>query len=193
MYTNAFEAAVDHAMLYEVGKHWQLTDDAIAGRIETRAQRRACGYVNDPDDTGGETKYGVAKNANPDLNITTLDWNAAKRVYYKRYWISGDCQDLPNNLAVLHFDGCVNHGVGRAAKFLQRAVGAVADGDIGPATLQLVHQFDEFEICNSICDQREAFYHAIVANKPSQQKFINGWITRISEMREFVTDANVSF
>jgi lysozyme family protein len=192
-YTLAYEKALDHAMLYEIGGFFVLTDDVRAGLIDTKEHRKACGYVNDPDDKGGETKYGIAKNANVDLNITTLDWEGAKRVYYKRYWLPGDCQNMPSRLAVLHFDGCVNHGVGRQAKFLQRAVGADADGDIGPATLALVAAQDEIEICNSVCEQRENFYKSIVANNPSQAKFLNGWLRRIREMQAFVTDPATKF
>lgn len=193
MYTVSFSKAVDHAMLYEVGGFWSLTPDAEAGLIETKEQRRACGYVNDPDDRGGETKYGIAKNANPDLDIAGLDWAAAQRVYYKKYWLLGDCDKLPSRLAALHFDGCVNHGVGRAAKFLQTAVGATADGDIGPATLNLVSLYDEISICNNICDQRENFYKRIVEKNPSQEKFLKGWLRRIEEMRAFVTDPECAF
>jgi lysozyme family protein len=192
-YSQAFEAAVDHAMLYEVGGHWKLTPDVEAGLIGTREQRRAVGYVNDPDDAGGETKFGVAKNANMDLDITALKWEAAKRVYYKRYWLAGDCQEMPSRLAVLHFDGCVNHGVGRASRFLQTAAGAKADGDIGPNSIRAILSKDEIELCNSVCDQRAAFYQRIVDNKASQAKFLRGWLRRINEMRTFVTDPNNSF
>lgn len=192
-YTMAFEKAIDHAMLYEVGGFWKLTPDVEAGLISTPEQRKACGYTNDPDDHGGETKFGVAKSANTDLNITTLDWEAAKRVYYKRYWLQGDCQEMPARLAALHFDGCVNHGVGREAKFLQKAVGAVADGDIGPATLALVNSQDEITLCNKVCAQREAFYRSIVANNPSQAKYLNGWLRRVHEMQVFVTNPASKF
>ena len=185
----AYEMAVDHAMLYEVGSFWDLSKPGVKeGLIGTAAQRRAVGYVNDPDDHGGETKYGIAKAANPDLNITTLDWEAAKRVYYKRYWLQGDCQDMPGRLAVLHFDSCVNHGVGRAAKFVQKAAGTNPDGDIGPATIAAIRSKDELELCNAVCDLREKFYRDIVANNPSQAKFLNGWLRRVNDMRAFVTD-----
>jgi lysozyme family protein len=192
--TQAFDAAVAHAMLYEVGGHWNLEVPGVReGLIKTAAQRRACGYVNDPIDTGGETKFGVASNPNPDLDITNLDWEAAKRVYYRRYWLAANCDDISlihPQLAVLHFDGAVNHGVGRASKFLQRAVGATpVDGDIGPATLKAVKAMDAVTACNKVCDAREEFYRAIVANKPSQSRFLKGWLRRITEMRAFSTSA----
>lgn len=196
-YPQSFEAAVEHAMLYEVGGHWDLDlPGACDGLITTREHRKACGYVNDPVDPGGETKYGVARNANPDLDITNLDWEGAKRVYYRRYWLQANCDDITlisPRLAVLHFDSAVNHGVGRAAVFLQRAVGAVADGDIGPATLAAVQAQDDTAVCEKICDIREKFYRDIVANKPSQSKYLKGWLRRITEMRAFTTAPTQTF
>ena len=47
-YTTAFEKAMEHVMLYEIGGFFTLTADVIAGNIETDAQKKACGYVNDP-------------------------------------------------------------------------------------------------------------------------------------------------
>jgi lysozyme family protein len=186
-YSKAFEEAVNHAMLYEVGGFWKLSADVEAGKIDTPAQRKSVGYVNDPDDAGGETKFGVAKNANPTLNIKTLTWAQAKDVYYQKYWLLGQCDKLPPRVAILHFDGCVNHGVGRANKFLQMAVGVSPDGIVGPATVGKTKLLDEIKVCNLICNQRETFYRQIVAAKPTQQKFLNGWLRRIIEMRVFTT------
>ena len=192
-YTIAFEKAIDHVMLYEIGGFFKLTPTVEQGLIDTFENCKACGYTNDPDDRGGETKFGIAKSANPDLDITNLDWEAAMQVYYKRYWLGGNCQDLPPRLAALHFDGCVNHGIGKQAKFLQESVGAIADGDIGPATLALVRAMDEIDVCNKVCMQRETFYRNIVANNGSQAKYLNGWLRRVHEMQAFVADSNNIF
>lgn len=193
-YTRAFEEAVSHAMIYEVGGFWDVNHPAVAeGKIDTRENRKAVGYVNDPDDRGGETKFGVAKNANPDLNITTLTWDGAKAVYYIRYWLAGKCERLPPRIAVLHFDGCVNHGIARANKFLQRAAGVTPDGAVGPVTIAKVARLDQISLANNICNQREQFYRQIVINNPRQAKYLNGWLRRIKEMRAFVTNPNNTF
>jgi len=193
-YTTAFERAIDHVMLYEVGGFWNVNHPAVKlGLIDTAANRRAVGYVNDPNDNGGETKFGVAKNANPDLNITRLTWDQAKAVYYQRYWLTGKCDQFSPRLAVLHFDGCVNHGVKRANIFLQQAVGANADGIIGSATLAKIKMAPIMPLLNSICDQREQFYRAIVRANPSQVKYLAGWLRRISEVRSFVTQPGNTF
>jgi len=193
MYSQAFEAAINHAMLYEVGGFWKLTPDVEAGLIDTSAQRRAVGYVDDPLDRGGETKFGIAKNANPDIDITDMDWDLAKAIYYDRYWLAGACDKLPPRVAVLHFDGCVNHGIVRAKKFLQNAVGATPDGIIGRLTLGAIQAKDPIETCNNVCEQRADFYRAIVARNPSQKRFLNGWMRRINEMHDYVTDPGRNF
>jgi len=193
-YTNAFERAIDHAMLYEVGGGWNVNHPAVEhGLIDTAANRKAVGYVNDPDDRGGETKFGVARNANPDLNITQLTWDQAKAVYYVRYWLAGRCDALPARAAVLHFDSCVNHGIKRANMFLQRAVGVNPDGVVGAVTLAKARTLPTISLCNNICDQRVQFYKQIVANNPTQGKYLNGWLRRITEMRAFVTNPAISF
>jgi lysozyme family protein len=193
-YPHAFEEAINHAMLYEVGGFWNRAHPAVEqGLINTTANRRAVGYVNDPDDRGGETKFGVARNANPDLNITRLTWDQAKAVYYVRYWLAGKCEQLPGRVAVLHFDGCVNHGIKRANMFLQRAAGVSPDGIVGPVTIAKVKQLNPITLCQSICNQREQFYRQIVQNNSSQAKYLNGWLRRINEMRVFSTDPKRSF
>jgi lysozyme family protein len=194
MYTKAFEDAVNHAMLYEVGGFWNVdAPGAKEGWIDTKEHRRACGYGNDPDDAGGETKYGVAKNANPTVDVTNLDWEGAKEIYFKKYWLTAKCDKLDGRVAVLHFDGAVNHGVGRAAKFLQRAVGVTDDGAIGAGTLGTVEAKDPIEVCNAICDQRAKFYNDIIAGNPTQEKYRKGWMRRIDEMRVFTTDSSRTF
>jgi len=193
-YTQAFEDAVNHAMLYEVGGSWDLDAPGTReGLIDTEEHRKNCGYVNDPDDAGGETKYGVAKNANPDVDISNLDWEGAKAIYYDHYWLAGHCDLLNSRVAVLHFDGCVNHGIGRANTFLQKAVGVDADGVIGKITIAAVNADDPFYLCNLICDQRAKFYQDIVNAKPSQAKYLRGWLRRINEMRVFTTNPTKAF
>jgi len=189
IYTSAFEVAVNHAMLYEVGGWWNV--NAPGAQDGTNA--RACGYTNDTNDPGGETKYGIAKNANPNVDVTHLTWDGAKAIYYQNYWMAGRCNQMPGRVGALHFDGCVNNGVGTAAKFLQRAAGVTADGAIGPATLAAVAAANPITLCNSICNQRVAYYNSIVAANPTQQKYLAGWLRRVEEMRSFTTNPNTTF
>lgn len=188
-YTSAFEKAVDHTMLYEVGGFWNVAHPAVKmGLIDTEAHRRAVGYTNDPVDAGGETKFGIAKRANPTVDIAKLTWEGAVAIYYSHYWLKGKCDRLPANIAVLHFDGCVNFGVGQAVKFLQRSVSVQVDGAIGEITIDAARMLNQITVCNTICDQRDNYYKQIVFNKPAQGRFLKGWLRRNAEMREFSTN-----
>ena len=189
MYTQAFELAVDHAMHYEVSGSWNLN---IQGVIDG-TNHRACGYTNDPTDAGGETKFGISKRANPTVDILNLTWDDAKDIYYQKYWLAGSCDDLSGRVAVLHFDGCINHGISAASKFLQRALNVSDDGHIGPKTILAANNGNSISICQQICDERLQYYKNIVANNPSQSKYIKGWTRRIEEMRTFTTDPNNNF
>jgi hypothetical protein len=193
-YTQAFEQAVNHAMLYEVGGFWDINKQgAKEGWIDTPEHRKACGYTNDPKDRGGETKYGIAKNPNPSLDITHMDYESAKAVYYSHYWLTAKCDKMNGRLAALQFDGAIQHGPGTASKFIQRAIGVDDDGAIGPVTLTSLATKDPIVICNAVCDKRVKFYNDIVANDATQQRFLAGWLRRVDEMRAFVTDPNRSF
>lgn len=189
-YPPEFEDAFNHAMLYEVGPFWNPTDpDVIAGNIATREQRRKVGYVNIPQDRGGETKYGIAQVSHPEIPVRDLNLYGATAVYFYKFWLKGRNDQLPYPITIIHFDGCVNHGVGRAAKFLQSAVGVEPDGGIGPVTLDAVMATDPVTIIQNISDGRKRFYNAIVRNNPSQEMFLDGWLRRINEVTEYTLNA----
>lgn len=186
MTTDLFAPAFHHAMKYEVGNFWNPSDpDVIAGRFETRDQRRKVGYVNIPQDRGGETKYGIAQKANPEINVRALNLEQAMEIYRRKYWIAGSCQLLSYPLAIIHFDGCVNHGVGRANRFLQRSVGVVEDGAIGPRTISAINSANQGAVVQSISNIRTNFYQQIVNRDPSQKMFLNGWMRRINEVTTY--------
>lgn len=92
------------------------------------------GYVNDPDDRGGETKYGISKRAYPNLDIAGLTLDQAKAIYRRDYWGKAGCDLMPGPLAFAAFDLAVNAGVSQGIKAAQLAVGVLPDGVIGPKT-----------------------------------------------------------
>lgn len=186
IFSDDFLKALDHCMLYEVGGFWNVNHPAVKnGLIDTPANRRAVGYVNDPVDRGGETKFGVAQRANPKVNVRSLTWAQAASVYHDKYWLLGKNDKLPGKLAQIHFDGCINHGPARANKFLQRALGVTEDGVIGPITLKQLEGVKIEEVIQAIARYRRDFYRSIVKNNASQSKFLNGWLRRINEVEEF--------
>lgn len=83
------------------------------------------GYVNDPEDPGGETKWGIAKTFHPELDIKNLTPEKAAQIYYEEYWEPSWCDMLPAPLSTVMFDTAVLCGVSRAKQFLRESKGNV--------------------------------------------------------------------
>lgn len=65
-------------------------------------------YTNDPDDPGGETKYGISKRYNPKVDIKNLTLEQAKKIYLEKYWIPSGCDEVAFPLDIALFDSQVN-------------------------------------------------------------------------------------
>jgi lysozyme family protein len=98
------------------------------------------GYVNDPHDPGGETKFGISKRSYPTLDIASLTLVDAKAIYKRDFWDRAQCDKMPPELAFNVFDAAVNSGIGQAIRWLQRAVGVADDGVVGPLTLASINR-----------------------------------------------------
>ena len=150
------------------------------------------GYVWDKDDAGGETNLGVTIGAwgaylgraiQPG-EMKALTREQVKPFYKAMYWDKVKGNDLPAGVDYAVFDFAVNAGVGRAAKFLQRAVGAADDGVIGSGTLGLVAKTDPQNLLDNFADQKQRFYNGLATTNPSQQKFLKGWLARVDHVQD---------
>ena len=146
------------------------------------------GYVWHPDDPGGETNHGVTRSVYEEYIGRPVEDGEMKRltqedvypIYQKNYWnrIKGD--ELPSGVDWAVFDWCVNSGVGRSAKALQKIIGATQDGGIGPKTLATLAQHDPKEIIEKMHDERQNFYEGLSTFKT----FGKGWTRRNQETKE---------
>jgi lysozyme family protein len=78
------------------------------------------GYVNDPADPGGETKFGISKRAYPQLDIKSLTLDQAKAIYRRDYWDRLQLDARKYGPALVLFDCAVNQGVARAQALLSQ-------------------------------------------------------------------------
>ena len=137
------------------------------------------GYVNDPDDPGGETNFGIAKRSHPDVDIANLTKVGAKEIYYQSYWIKNRVPQMPEDLKHIYFDMCVNQGRGRAIKILQRAANAKGamlevDGGLGPKTIGAMKNVE----LDRVRAYRIKYYADLVTRRPDLEKFYFGWFRR---------------
>lgn len=94
------------------------------------------GFVDDPADPGGRTKYGISQLAYPAMDIAGLTLEKAGELYRRDYWNACRCGELPSPLAIAVFDSAVNQGTDAAIRMLQESLGVHVDGKIGPVTLK---------------------------------------------------------
>lgn len=150
------------------------------------------GYVDHPKDPGGATNMGITlKTLEAWLGrevtkqeVKDLDLDVVKAIYKDRYWnkIKGD--DLPSGVDLMVFDFAVNSGTHRAAKFLQRAVGAQSDGLIGPKTLKKVSKQDPSELIKKLTIRRDKFYRSL----STFDTFGTGWMRRLESTTKHAHD-----
>lgn len=134
------------------------------------------GYVDDRRDAGGETKYGISKAAYPGEDIRAMTLERAKAIYARDYWGPAGCDALPDAARLQVFDMAVNSGVKTAIKTLQRAVGSVPDGVLGPHTLQAIQSMPALRLVARFNGQRLA----LMADLASWPAFGRGWAKRIA-------------
>ena len=139
------------------------------------------GYVNDKDDPGGETNYGISKRQYPDLDIRGLTRDDAEEIYHKDYWTKGKVDELPKKLRLPYFDMVVNMGKRRAVKVLQKALSGkgwftVVDGGIGPQTIG--NTFKSGLEPERLRSYRVRYYAELVKRKPKLDKYWYGWYKR---------------
>ena len=157
------------------------------------------GYSDNPADSGGPTNYGITQATwdeytaaqglapSPVAGITLAD---AEAIYQANYWDAGFCGQLPEKLGICHFDWCVNHGVYGAALTLQAALGVYQDGIIGPITLGAAANCDVWPTVTKYLALREDWYQQDVAQNPSQQVFLDGWLNRVDNLRDYLETLN---
>ena len=124
------------------------------------------GYVNDPHDPGGETKYGISQRAYPKINIKELSLEDALALYYRDYWHVAKSLEFPLSICV--FDCAVNQGTKRAMQFL------------------MVSKKD----WKLFLFQREQHYLALLEGKfrdnPNKKAYKKAWFQRLNNLKKFI-------
>ena len=154
------------------------------------------GYVDDPDDRGGATNWGVTQAVYENFvgykcdkeEIKNMDEETAKEIYHEKFWKPSRADKLPAEVRETYFDMVVNHGQGGPVKILQQACNNKrkpenyidVDGGIGPNTIRAAKNLKNWELQV----ERSGYYWNLVfkgskyTQRTSQVKFIRGWIRR---------------
>lgn len=161
-----------------------MEDEAKFGRAVEMVLAHEGGYVDDPDDPGGETKYGISKRAYPDLDVKALTRDQAVAIYRRDWWDRYGYGRLNDpDVAAKVFDLAVNMGPVAAHRRLQRALRAcgrfvAVDGVLGPRTVEATNQADPARLLVELRAEAVAYYVELVLADPRRRKFLRGWLRR---------------
>lgn len=178
--------------------------DKIAQEIVLREG----GYVNDPDDPGGATNFGVTihimRRLGLDLNkdgvinstdVKALTRDDAVRIFKDHYFVKPGIAALPETLHATVFDMYVNAG-SNAIKILQRTLGkfghpVAVDGALGPQTIaaaKSVVRVAPHHLADAYGIERRNYYYRLADDRAASRKYARarnggkgGWIKRAEE------------
>lgn len=144
------------------------------------------GYVNHPNDPGGETNFGISKRSYPDVDIKNLTREGAKEIYFRDFWCPV-AKGLYGPVVFQAFDAAVNHGIGNSIRMLQRAVGVLDDGHWGPISRAAYEKMSGDDVAINFLAERLDF----VRRLSRFDTFGRGWVKRIVDnLRHYSQDNN---
>ena len=153
------------------------------------------GYVNNPNDHGGPTNFGVIQSEYSVFlgrsasiqDVKNMKISEAREIFKKKYYLAPKIDTIADGLQPVVTDACVLYGPKRAIIFLQEVLkdhGAEidADGSIGDKTATLSKSISAILgsgiLVNAYVNKRIEFCQRIVARNPSQSVFLKGWTNR---------------
>lgn len=155
--------------------------DPVFERAVEKTLAHEGGYVNDPQDPGGETNFGISKRSYPHVNIAALTREDAIEIYRRDWWDRFNYGRITHEkIAAKTFDFSVNMGPTRAHVLLQRAViesggdRIVIDGALGPKTFSAVNLHPNPDLLFAKLVLAAVGFYVSLNNT----RFLAGWIRR---------------
>lgn len=142
------------------------------------------GYVNNPADPGGETKFGISKRAYPDVEIASLTVEKAKDIYRRDFWEPLGNVDPAIKFQV--FDFAVNAGMQTAIRKLQSAIGVAEDGHWGPISAAKLASMNVNDVLLLFAAHRLLYYTSL----SSFSTFGKGWTRRVAKDLIYAAEDN---
>lgn len=142
------------------------------------------GYVNNKNDSGGETNFGITKRSYPRLDIRNLTKNDAIAIYYRDFWAKFQyLEQLELAIAAKTFDAGVNMGPSQARKLLKRAGNKMGlslneNTPIDSSDVNSLNSLDQSALLTTFRETIADFYKDLVRRKPKNSQFLKGWLRR---------------
>lgn len=175
----------------------EITDSNFLSALKDLLQHEG-GFVNDADDPGGATNYGITLGYLQSQGVIDgdidgdgkIDWldvkaltvNEAAELYYHDWWLKFGYDKFEFHVARKMLDMAVNMGAPRAHKIVQKALNSLGenldvDGVLGPSSKTAI-KIHDVDLLPRIREEQEKFYRGLVAKNPALEKFLKGWLNR---------------
>lgn len=122
------------------------------------------------------TKFGIAANTYPDIDIKNLTIDDAKAIYRRDWWLKIGADDIDGAIVFQMWDFAVNAGMSTAKRALQRAVGVADDGQFGPRTIAAVKAMTITDVILRFNAQRLRYYTSL----STWATYGKGWTNRVA-------------
>ncbi len=151
-------------------------DQAIQKTLEAEGWGK---ITNNPNDSGGLSKYGISKKSYPYEDISALTLDRTKELYKRDYWdkVAGD-RIISQAIAESIFDFSCNAGVNTSISLAQKVVKTAVDGIIGVNTIAAINITLPEAFLNSFAVQKVKRYIKLCNSNSKNREFFFGWITR---------------
>lgn len=140
------------------------------------------GYINDKNDSGGETNMGISKKTYGSEDIGKLTRERANAIYYKNYYKFNGLNKLPYPVKGFVVDfGVVSHPQ-KAIEAVHKILGNPPKSDIiGPVTLEKFGNFTDEDYKTFLNDYKNYmidYFNAVANANPKNKKYLKGWLNR---------------
>lgn len=153
------------------------------------------GFVNDPDDLGGETYKGITfktyklyrqrkKLPPPTIeDLKRISDEEFTSILKEMYWDACRADKIESQgVANAIVDWGWNSGTVTAVKEIQKVLGVTSDGVIGNVTLAAINSCNPLHLFNKIQEARTDYIERICEKRPQNEKFRKGWMNRINSL-----------
>lgn len=174
-------------------------EDAIQKTLQHEGR-----FVDDPDDPGGATNFGVSLRfvkgeldgtevvgVEFDLNgdgkvdvedIRNMTRDMAIAVYFSAFW-DKRFEQMDDLIAEKYFDFSINMSKKQATMLVQRACISAGfpvsvDGGLGPETMGALEKAEPACVLAALKAEAAAFYRLLAVLDPVKEKFLKGWLKR---------------
>lgn len=174
--SDPFELAWQLTMETEVigwGSTPPTLQSTLDGEIRNKTERRACGFVDHPNDPGGVTKFGIAQRFNKGVSVPEINYEKSRSLGYALFWNGkkpGNIAAAKPRTAIAFFNIGYLCGLGGLDTIIRNAN---------------ITALNDVQSVDAICNSMRDYLLGKVAASPGKAAFQKGWMARVETVRSF--------